>query len=277
MKSNRDGESGQVALAILLIMGVVLTITLAVANRTTQDIANTIQTTSAARVFSQAESASEAVLNGVIENLQAGIIPPEIAAASAEVVPVDGVRTDTTLDHATVFSQTLAAGETAQIILDPDGTGVAPPYTDPISITWAREDGLDDKASLIVTEYFVDSSDEIRSRYQFYRPCNATDRSDGFLATSICPSEPPTTITYNTTSDPLLLRIQAVYNSTDLTVQAENSSNPLPVQQFVITTKAVNTEEDIQQNSVLEVTASHLLPPPFLDYALYSGGDLVKP
>lgn len=274
MKRNRGGESGQVALAILLIMGVVLTISLAVANRTTKDIAQTIQTSSAARVFSQAESATESKLNELIVALQAGNIPVEDLDPTAEG---DQIKTATSFDHVSSFTQALAAGEVAQIVMDADGAaGPLPPYLgNSINITWGEGDPST-KASIIISEYFMDGT-ETKSRYQFVRPaCALSGDGDGFMTTACNVTEfEPVTYNYSLNIGSLLVRIQPVYHPTTLTVIGDG--NDLPPQQFKITTRAVNREEDIQQNSVVEVTASHLLPPPFLDYALYSGGDLVKP
>ncbi len=106
MKHQKQSEKGQIALAILLIMGVVLTISLAVANRTTSDIAQTIQTSSAAKVFSQAESATENKLNELIVDLQAGTIPEEILNPSAQG---DQIVTATSFEHISNYNRSPAA------------------------------------------------------------------------------------------------------------------------------------------------------------------------
>lgn len=275
MKHQRQSEKGQIALAILLIMGVVLTISLAVANRTTSDIAQTIQTSSAAKVFSQAESATENKLNELIVDLQAGTIPEEILNPSAQG---DQIVTATSFEHISNYNQDLAVGDIAQIKLeDPDGGGPLIGFGgDSLSVSWGSGEP-NSKASLIISEYFEDG-DQIRSRYQFIRPSCADESGDGFLTVN-CASDvlDQVSYSYNLVSaplTPLLVRIQPVYHPTNLTVVGEGEE--LPPQQFRITTQAVNKEEDIQQNSAIEVVASHLLPPPFLDYTVFSGGDIVK-
>lgn len=266
MQRQSRGQSGQIALAILLIMAVVLVIALAVAKRTTREVSQTTQTGEAAQAFAAAESAAELRLNTVVDSLQAGKVPANVTLGSPETQ--GNLLIDSSIEGQTVLDQTLAAGESTQVSLNnEDGAS----YDGQVTITWQSVDS--ELPSLIISKFYRSAPGApLNVSYFLVSSCGAPDRGDGFSPPTSCISDgSQQTLLVDTNT--AFLRIQSVYAAADISVAGANT---LPPQEYLIRSQVYSDGPDTQENAAVEVTASNLLPPPFLDYALYSGGSLVK-
>lgn len=265
MSHHLHRQSGQIALMVLLIMGITMVIAVSLAQRTAEDVALTTKQAENTKVFSAAQSGAEQVLTEVLTTLRAG-------GSVVTGVPTNSVLNDSTVNvnisAASEFTQPLDEGETYQVNLPASGS---------VDIEWGEAAGTcDTEASLLISRYYAESG-TTKVEYSGYRPegCDSMIHPDGFAdpdgAGSFGRRSKVTIATYPAPRDDLFLRVIPVYNSTSLYVEGADG------QQYAITANAQNALGEDAETRVVQVTTSDLQPPPFLDYALYSGTTINKP
>ncbi len=263
MTKNLDKQSGQVALIVLLIMGVTLVIAVSLAQRTTEDVALTTKQAETTKVFSAAQSGAEQKLTEVLTALRAGTTVNTAAGTSV----LNDANVNVVVDMLTEFIQPLDEGETYQVELPSPGSTV--------DIEWGSmaSNCSSDEASLLVARYNT-LAGVTTVYYSGYYPIGtgcSGGGSDGFApATSVGSNGRRSAFSYNVVAGDEFLRIIPIYNSTDLFVSG--AANP----QYAVTADATNALGDNQESRVVQVTTSDLQPPSFLDYAVYSGTTIIK-
>lgn len=264
MRKRFERQSGQVALIVLLIMGLTLIIAVSLASRTSEDVALTTKQAETTKVFSAAQSGAEQILTDVLTALRAGDPVPTAGIPNAEL---NDAEINVTVAESTAFAQPLDEGETYQIELGSVSNDVRIEWGDPAG------DCLDD-ASLLIARYY-DNGGTMEVEYTGYFPSGcipylAVHNGDGFAEADPGSSERRSSVTINYDVNNQIVRLIPVYNSTSLYVTGAAD------QLYTITASAVNKFGDNQESRVIQVTASGLQPPPFLDYAVYSGNDITK-
>lgn len=253
------GSSGQVAIIILLIMVVLMTIGLSIASRSTQDLFLANQKSESSRVFNAAEAGIEDALSQDFSSITQDpvTITPDLNIADANI--------DYTITPHRDLEVVIRQGGQATIDLSGQ-TG------NKLTIRWGRNGGCND-GSLIISTYYDDKG-EIKATQQAISPC---DRGDDF--------SPATDIDidgykheYLLTVDPnaadntidLQVRVMAVYNDVPIKVTGTN----LPAQYHTLRSSANTTLGNEQR--VVEVKRSISSAPTIMDYALFSGTDILK-
>lgn len=261
-----QGQSGQIALIVLLMMVTLVTIGVSVGLRTSQNVLLSKQEEDTTRVFNAAETGIDEALSAIFQG--------ETESGSLNT---NGVDVDYTIQELDRFEMQVAEGVTPTIDLDGAGNG------DDVRIRWGSESNCaEDPAALVISVYYQDGPDT-KTQYLVSTPCN---RSDGFQTGSVTGDDGLTASavsaagvanysyeqTINLPNNAELMRIKPVYNSTNLYVEAVGWT--MPTQYFAITSKASN--QTGQENRAVLVRRSLPTASSVFDYALLSGGNLVK-
>lgn len=253
-------QSGQVAVAILLILTVMLTVAVSTALRTTEEVSLSTLQNEATEVFNLAESGIEVALNEgdftSIEPSSGSVNIPEVGNANWAVYP------------STDYTATMDVGQAATIALNENSSG--------LTVYWSKisETAEAERASVIIAVYYDDNTDA--AEYYAVGPQILGVRADDFVA----PENGGAEYNYKFTlpaqvaaGDRVFMRVIPVYNSTDIEVTGTN----LPIQQHMIRSEALN---DIQsqnfEKKTIEVTRTQPAAPVFMDYALYARGGIIK-
>lgn len=274
----RNKQSGQIAVIVLLIMVVLLVIGLSLATRTTQESFLSQQASETARVWNAAETGAEDALS----KLSSGSAP----ANSGVSRTVNNSLVNATVTSQNTVDTTLKQLSTLTVNLN------AASVTS-FTITWGQEADACSRASLLVSLYYSESSTTKVAHYTLGTGC--ATRNDGFsnasetgFVLSTLPTAPysraqiylpagaDTSAIGNSGQQPLFARIKPLYADT---VIAVTGSGNFPEQSNIVTSTAENTQTNAVGREVRTVQVSRTLPsaPSILDYALYSGGSIVKP
>ena len=265
MSQKLQRQSGQIALIVLLIMGITLVIAVSLAQRTTEDVALTTKQAETTKVFSAAQSGAEQVLTQVLIALRRG---DAVLTGPQTVVGINDSEVAVTVDEASEFVQPLDEGETYQVSL-------TDPSTTSVTIEWGdANSNCVNEASLLIAVYNT-SGPTTEVSYSGYYPVGVGcpgPGPDGFGPPPHAGTAPRrNAYTYTKQAGDQFLRIMPVYNSTNLFVSGAGA------QQYAITANAQNLLGEDAESRVIQVTTSDLQPPSFLDYAVYSGTTIDKP
>lgn len=255
---NKIGESGQIAIIILLIMVVLLTIGLSLATRTTQEVFLSQQEAESTRVFNAAESGVEDALSQDFSAITSIESLPDVNIAD--------VDTDTSITPLTDFETQITEGAAIELDLTGMNNG------DDVTIKFAKASlstSCDTSPALLISTYYQDGT-ATKAIHDAIGP--GTCYNDHF---EVAPAIPgpyryKATVTLdNTGMTPLFMRVRAVYMDAPVSISGLNTS-----QFYVIRAEAQNENGD--ENRTIEVGRGISTAPSFMDYSLYSGGSLTQ-
>lgn len=260
---NNRLPSGQVGLLLLVIMGVVVALIMSVASRSLSDTVLSRQEKESSAAFAVAETGIENALN----SLRQGTIPPGIATISDALGLVSGQYA---VSEENSYSLYAREGETAHL----DLSGFVGPS---INILWTKK--LDDSenlscsdegselapAALEITE--VDETSETTS-VSYYNASNCDLPGNGFLLSSSGGDEYLSAITFSPAPGTTILRLKPIYAGATIGV----NSPGLVTQLYLIQSSASGGEAQKE----IEVKRGLDAPPSIFDYAVFSGGTIVK-
>jgi len=251
----KNSQSGQIAVIVLLIMAVLLVIGISLANRTSQEITLSSQQQETTRVFNAAEMGIEQALQ---ENLGIG-------TTSITVPKVDNITVTTSVVDAQSTDQNIIQpGETRSYVMTGTSSTIKWKTPNPCNVGG----NLTNVGALIVTAYYQDGTNS-RAMYAAVKPqCAAANIGTSFQAINPTNGVASYTLTLPAGSTPKLLRILALYNSVE--INEVTGTNPNIVR---IRSEAQSATNEFR---AIEVERTVPAPPSIFDYALYSGGDLVK-
>lgn len=265
-RGQQTSQSGQIALIVLLMMVTLVTIGVSVGLRTSQNILLTKQEEDTTRVFNAAES-------GIDEALSS------IAAGETDsgTLTTNGVDVDYTVEELSKFEMQVAQGITPTIDLTGSVAG------NQLIVRWSKEDDCGENPAALVLSVYYQSGGATRTQYLTSTPCN---RSDGFQTSAVVGADGLSATAVTTTGNPnysyqqvlilpantTFLRIKPLYNDTNLIVEAAGWT--LPTQYYTVTSKASN--QTGQENRAVQVKRSLPTASSVFDYAVLSGGTLVK-
>lgn len=248
------GHSGQVGIAVLLIMVVMSTIGISLATRTSQDIQSSRQTQEATQTFSAAESALEEVLSqgqSYLENTPSG-----------EYTKVENATVNYTVGKQGELSTELLQGAVAEVDLTGGSAGNV------VSIEWSTTaDCANEPASLIVSVITGGATPATRS--YSYAIC---ERSDGFALVNTPGGTYVRQVSVTLAENDRYLRLTPVYNDTRVLVNGQGWT--LGTQQFTVSSVARNTLG--RETKAIEVQRSLDTVPAIFDHALVSGTSILK-
>ncbi len=249
-------QSGQVGIAVLLIMVVLSTIGISIATRSSQDIQSSRQNQEASQTFTAAESALENILSQGQEYLQEN--------QSGQFRGVENATVDYTIAQSDSLDTELLQGAVAEIDVSTSQGG------DMVRLEWSKvSDCAQSPASLAVTVMNTsDPANAIARNYTFA----ICDRGDGFSLVNTAGSSLQRRVDITLQAGDKYIRVVPVYNDTNLVVNGVGWT--LPTQQFVIQSVARN---DLgRETKAIEVQRSLDHAPSIFDYALVSGTSILK-
>ncbi len=249
-------QNGQIALIVLLMMTVLLTIGLSVAQESSRQLRTATLEQESSQVLNAAEAAIERALSQELQPGQFTLAEDtfENITVTYEILELD--RLDTRL----------AEGTTIEI----DTNGV--PNGHNLIIDWSRENGCaENPASLIISTYFDDAG---TTRVD-YEPIAACDTGDDFTVASNQQNDQYNyRYTHPLEENDQFVRIQAVYNDTHIRVFDSGTAYDLPEQFYKIRAEAVRNGSG--ETRIVEVTRSKPALSSIFDFAVYSGTDIIR-
>lgn len=258
---DKQNQTGQVGLIVLLIMVVILAMGLSLATRTSQQAEISIQQEDTTRVFNAAEAGIEAALANIYQRESIG----DIASISEEKTALNLTGGNANINYSIDKNNTLEIH-----LKQGTSTELSLPILDSIELQWATETGCDNTASLLLSVY-SDNGVDVSARHYAVGDCSgASTRGDNFISNNLGTSPYRYSYTLATTADDLFIRIKPVYNDTDVKVTGSNA-----VSQFTINSQAQNTLAG-EETRTFEVRRTLSTAPSFMEYALVSGSSIIK-
>lgn len=270
MKRNKKG---QIALIVLLVLVIMLTVGLAVVSRTVTEIKVSEHEKEAVRAFSAAEAGIEEVLRNVSTYVGATNRAIDVGVGEAKIT------TYVTVSEITNNVETeIKKNASTKIDLNGASSGLTQ-----LTIYWVKNNDDENPpgpcsesntpASLEIIVYKKDSSNNYSTRRYAYNACSDLNDDNGF--------DTATTVDYSgllrraevtpiVVGQDMLVSIRALYRKTTVRVVGNVD---LPLQQYRITSRAVGTGGEAK---AVEVQRTISALPEIFDYALFSGGSLVK-
>lgn len=252
-------QSGQVGLIVLMIMVVVSTVGISVATRTNQDLQSSRETQDATRAFSAAEAAIENVLSrgqNYLDQTQSGEF------ADGSLVPNTDINY--TIQPQTQLGIEVLRDQVAQVSLSGAAAG------NQVRISWGSAAACSGNPASLMIAIINTAGATPTVRYAGYALC---DRTDGLTVVAPNGSAPYGSVTLTLQNGDTALRLRPLYNSTELRVEGVGGYT-LPVQQYVISSVARNTES--RETKAVRVQRTTEFAPSIFDFALLSGGNIIK-
>lgn len=248
---------------LLVIMGVVVAMVMSIASRSLSDTVLSRQERESSAAFSVAEAGVENALN----TLRQGSVPSGIAALADSTGFVEGQYI---VSESADYSLYVREGESAHL----DLTGFANPQ---IEIAWTRKSDASENVScsgegsgLAPAAIEVKAIQEVQNttRLSYFNGASCDLSGNGFLSSSDGGTKYRSEITYVVSSNTTALRIKPIYSGATIVVSAPG----LETQLYLIQSSAQGG--DAQKE--IEVKRGLDAPPSVFDYAVFSGGTIVK-
>lgn len=266
----RPKESGQILVAVLLVMIISLTVGLAVSYRSLSSLRGSTYTTQSITAYHAAEAGVEEALNelesgeAVLTSCTSG---SPCTASFAEADSGFGYYVERGGGTPDPYLLNLQQDETVELKLN----GFAGSTLDFYWYVSANDPS--GEHALLLTFVSGTGGDTItRYAYDNNYSANGNGFDDTVSAGTYSRTADGQTLDYSyyisslsVPSTPQLLRLRAIYN--DVTVVVDPSTNDLPAQSYVIT--ATGTSAETQRT--LEVTKGLPALPPIFDFAIFSG------
>ncbi len=261
----RDRQQGQIALATVLLMAVLLTAGLSLAARSAEDLSLSSKQAESTRVFNAAEAGIEEALSSDFDFSG----NEQIIQLGSEFITNTDVSYS--IQKADFLELIVTEGESVNFdVSNTQGDGGRQ-----VEIHWvdeaAQNCGSDNPASLIIAVY-SENAGAVNVRYETARAC---DHGDNFSNAAVSNS-PEDDYRYrkriNLSSEDVLLRVRPVYNETPMLILADNFS--AETQFFRIRSEAKNIFGEEARN--VEVQRSAPIEPSIFDFAVYSGNAIIK-
>lgn len=258
----KSRQSGQVGIIVLLISAIILVIGLSIASRTIKESQSTVAQEDSARVFSTAESGIQQALSNIFqfESDQNATLPADFSFDDANLnqVSITSAQTfEAFLPEKNVVEIKITAGQTGSVNLD-----------------WSKSTCGQGGANLLVSHYFSNGG---VYDVNYYLIGNCPNYSDQNLISADASTMSGYNFAYGlpvsaANNQNAFIRIMPIGRGTDLHVGATTglTSNT----QYTILSLA--QMPDGSSAKAIEVKRSIPSAPAFMDFALVSGGNLVK-
>ncbi len=256
MSSTRFSQSGQVGIAVILVMVVMSTIGISLATRSSSDVRNARQSQEATQTFSAAEAALEEILSRDEAALE--------QTTTGEYTGVENVTVNYSVGTENELTTELLEGATAEINVSSGSVGQE------VIVQWSdtTDCGSGSPASLLVSVINSSGAEPV-ARHYGYAIC---DRSDGMELVATPGSEYSRQVAITLETGDAFIRVTPIYGDTDILVNGNGWT--LPTQEFTINSVARN--ELGRETKAIEVERTAEYAPTLLDYALISGTTIIK-
>lgn len=266
------GQPGQIAVVILLIMAVLLVLGLSLAARTTQEIQLSGQEQDSTRVFNAAETGVEKALSDNQYFLDAESTGTTTITLDSELPT--GIDGSVVITKQSGLSTYVNEGASATVHLE--GSGASE-----VTIAWSKDgEACDTRASLVIALYYNDGTDKVQY-YPIKPSCTgySATKAIGFSTLNVRDNivgayNNDYRLSLSGISNPKLARIKPIYAGTDINVTGVNLTQAYDIRSEASEEAAAG--QTTVETSAIQVTRTKPAPPTVLEYALYSGGSLVK-
>lgn len=257
-------RSGQIGIAVMLMMVVMSTVGFALAIRASRDVQTARQGQDAVQTF----SAAEAIVEKVLAQGEVGLETASTGTVS-DIQNIEGSYTVTVSQNQTLE---LDQGVIVEVPLAAPGQSVGNMNGNQVAIEWAKPGSTgnctQNPASLIVTVVNNAGPTPV-ARTVASAGCS---RSDNIPVSNTATTQLGRRIVVNLVTGDSVIRITPLYNSTPLFVTGANWT--LPTQQYLIRSVARNTLG--RETKAIQVDRTRDFAPSVLNYSLVSGTTLVK-
>lgn len=254
-------RSGQVGIAIMLMMVIMSTVGFALATRASRDVQTSRQGQDAVQSFTAAEATIEEVLSQTELQLE--------SAPSSGNFSEENLERSYSLVKQGEQTVDLEQGLTIEIPLSLPGQGVTGITNQQIAIEWTAAGTTDcsaNPASLMVN--IINASGVVRSI-----AAGGCSRNDNITV----PSTPPTLLgrrlDITLSAGDTLIRVTPLYNDTPVLITGL-AGFTLPTQQYQIIGRATTAES--RETKAIQVDRTRDFAPTVLNYALISGTTITK-
>ncbi|MCD8484267.1 pilus assembly PilX N-terminal domain-containing protein [Candidatus Woesebacteria bacterium] len=256
MPHTHFSQSGQVGIAVILVMVVMTTIGISLATRSASDVRTARQSQEATQTFSAAEAALEDILSRDQQYLE--------DTSTGEYTDVENVTVNYSVGKQNELTTELLQGSTAEVDVSSGSVGQQ------VVIEWAENVscGSGSPASLLVSVINTAGAEPI-ARHYAYSPC---DRADGMEVISAAGSIYDRQVVLTLESGDQYLRVTPIYGDTNILVNGNGWT--LPTQEFTINSVAQNQLG--RETKAIEVERTTEYAPTLLDYSLVSGTTIIK-
>lgn len=255
MYQSKFYQSGQVGIAVILVMVVMSTIGISLATRSASDVRTARQSQEATQTFSAAEAALEDILSrdqSYLEDTETG-----------EFTGVENVAVNYSVGKEAELTTELLEGSTAEIDVSSGAAGQE------VVVEWSdTAECSQTPASLLLSIVNTAGATPV-ARHYGYAIC---DNSDGMEVSVTSGSQYARQVTLTLQDGDNKIRITPIYNDTDVLVNGNGWT--LPTQEFTINSVAQNQLG--RETKAIEVERTNEYAPTILDYALVSGTTIIK-
>lgn len=255
-------QSGQVGVIVLLVSAIILVIGLSIANRTIKESQSTVAQEDSARVFSTAESGVQQALGNIFqfESDQNATLPEDFSFDDANLNQVSITSEQT-------FESFLPEKNVLEIKIVNGQTGT-------INLNWSKSTCSQGAANLLIGHYFLNAGNY---DVNYYLVGNCPSYGDQYLISAGTSVIATYKFLYNlnitaSNNQSAFLRIIPLGRGTDLNVGS--TTGLISNAQYTILSLAQMS--DGSSAKAIEVKRSIPSAPAFMDFALVSGGNLIK-
>jgi hypothetical protein len=262
---SRFAQSGQVGVAVILMMVVMSTVGFALATRASRDVQTSRQAQDAAQSF----AAAEAIIESVLVQPQTAL---EQAPSDSDFDGIDNIEGSYTVTVLREQQLDLEEGMIIEVPLSAPGATPGNMAGNSVAVEWAESTNCaDDPASIVVS--VVNATGPV-TRHIASAGCNRTS-TDNIPVSGTA----PTTGLSRRLVVPLangdrVVRITPLYNGTPIRVMAAGSWGQLPSQQYRIISRARNAQG--RENKAIQVDRTRDFAPSVLNYSLVSGNTIAQ-
>lgn len=256
-------KQGQIGLILLVLMGVVIALALSLASRSLSDTVLSRQEQESSTAFRLAETGVEQAMNLIRQD----------DLESVPLQPLTSGIFSSSYDINTLSSYALYVKEGEQAHLDLTGYNVG----NPLTVQWTRRaDSVENPSGCsegsgnapAALEFVAIQGGSSTATYSYYNPnCNMTS-PNGFEDSQEGNTTYLSSISYTAPLGTTMLRLRPLYS--DATISA--TGNGLSTQLYLIQSEAQGGDAKKE----IEVKRGLDAPPSVFDFALFSGGTIVK-
>lgn len=267
--SKTASQSGQIGVAIMLMMVVMSTVGFALATRASRDVQTARQAQDAVQTFAAAESIIEDILGR-----GEAYLAEEPSGSVNDIENIEGTFSVTAQPEQTIDLQ---EGMIVEVPLFEYGENPTNMNGNRVAVEWAESTNCQDNpASIIVTVINTAGATPV-ARSIGAAGCNRDDNLD---VPSTAPTQPGLTrrVVVSLITGDSTVRVTPLYNSTPVFIEGSHPSTAweLPTQQYRILAGARNDLAGGRESKAIQVERTRDFAPSVLNYSLVSGNSILK-
>lgn len=253
-------QQGQVAIATILAMVVLLTVGLSVATRTTQDALQTEQQIESTRVFNAAELGIEEALSQSLSDL---------VGTNFSVNSDPNISASVQVSADDFFEGEIKQGRVAHIQISEAVNGLGAGSNRRLLFEWGQDGSCNDASLYVLIISNTGAGNQVRHIGLAPHNCN---RGDDFQLGGVGTGRYATQTTIDLDQGDQIARVMPVYAATKARITAQNVA--IPNQIFTLDSASQGTE--FEQGRTIQVVETRPAAPSIFNFAVFSGVGLSK-